>query len=808
MSLFDKQSRIEKLLSESQIGLWRVEFEEGKNPRLYADEKMLSLLGVSCDMTPEELFVFQRSCVAREDYDVFEEYSNEIFITGRAELVYHYINPENGVRIIRCSGVKEGVQDKCVYLAGTHQDITETVRLEKGRAIEKNLKKENLELRKSQTFTRDFFDKLIKLQVCGIIAYRIPSREIMVVNDTAKVLYGLPADAEFNDEDAKDFSKRVEYDGGEATVTRLKELRKPGDSVSFSMWVTHKNGRKMHIHVNTMIAEIEAGDRIVISSLLDISSLTQIRADNVRLEEQLEIIQSLSKNFEVIYYIDVKKQTYREVNSKREDIHEAIGSNGNIWNMIRVLNSEFVRESHRDRFAEFFDLETLNLKLSDKEWISIQIENYQSEWMELYLISAKRNSEGDCERLIFASHNITETKRKELAYRQALETTTLEAKAASDAKSKFLMTMSHDIRTPMNAIIGFIDLLDKYRADEEQFTTYYKKARRSCDFLLSLINNVLEITRIESGKVTVDEAVSDTSLLFAEIYDVFDEMMSAKNIKFIGEIDLKHRYVFCDDTKLKEIFLNLLSNAYKYTPAGGTVDMMVTELASDREGFALFETVVSDTGIGMSKDFIPKIFDRFSRESSYTDNKIEGTGLGMAIVKSLVELMGGKITLESELGVGTTYTIRLYHKIADESHILKPESSEEINKIFLGKRILLTEDNELNAEIASEILKAKGFEVDRARDGIECVDMLQKAKVDYYDLILMDIQMPNMDGYKATQIIRQMKSRKRSSIPIVAMTANAFEEDRQKAAEAGMNGHLAKPISVPLLVKTLAELLA
>jgi CheY-like chemotaxis protein len=291
------------------------------------------------------------------------------------------------------------------------------------------------------------------------------------------------------------------------------------------------------------------------------------------------------------------------------------------------------------------------------------------------------------------------------------------------------------------------------------------------------------------------------------LYSVFQDMMEEKGIAFTRQINVQHHYVFCDPIKLREVFLNILSNAYKYTNAGGKVNMHLEEIPCDREGYALYQTTISDTGIGMSKAFLPHIFEEFSRESNTTDNKIEGTGLGMPIVKRLVDFMEGSIEVQSEKGKGSTFVITIPHKIADRADLIDHSACNYEPELFAGKRILLAEDNDLNAEIAIEILQEAGFEVERAEDGQICVDMIKKAEAGYYDIILMDIQMPHMNGYDATREIRSMEDSGKAMIPILARTANAFEEDKYEAIQAGMNGHLGKPVNVTELMKTLGGLL-
>ena len=389
-----------------------------------------------------------------------------------------------------------------------------------------------------------------------------------------------------------------------------------------------------------------------------------------------------------------------------------------------------------------------------------------------------------------------------------LEWAKTQAEAASSAKTSFLFNMSHDIRTPMNAIMGFRDLLEKHIDEPERRADYLRKIKDASKVLLSIINNVLEMARIEKGTVVVEEVAMNTKNFGISIFSVFSEMMAEKNIEFTHEDLVVHHNVYCDPTKMREIFMNLLSNAYKYTKPGGKVHVRLRELPSDREGYGLFETSVSDTGIGMSAEYLAHIFEEFSRENTSTANKIEGTGLGMPIVKRLVELMGGTIRVSSEKGVGTTFVVTLPHRIANESENAEPENIVTDETVFEGKRILLAEDNDLNAEIAEEILTSAGFMIERAEDGAICYEKIVSSETGYYDLVLMDIQMPNMDGYQATRAIRALADKEKANIPIIAMTANAFEEDRSKAVNVGMNGHIAKPIDVTELLRVLARVLA
>ena len=392
-----------------------------------------------------------------------------------------------------------------------------------------------------------------------------------------------------------------------------------------------------------------------------------------------------------------------------------------------------------------------------------------------------------------------------------LEIALKKAEDASLAKTRFLHNMSHDIRTPMNAILGYTQLMEDELKGKELPETldHLKKLKQSGNLLLSILNNVLDMARIESGKMEIDESYGQIKEIQQTLLEIFDDEAKKKNIAFHYTVNVEHEHVLIDITKVKEIFANILSNAIKYTPSGGSVTVNVDELPCDEPGYMIARTSVSDTGIGMSQEYLTRIFEAFTREQNTTKSKIAGSGLGMSIVKKYVELLGGTINVESEPGKGSIFTVTLKHRIADEGYYKKMhvETPGTGSEILAGKNILLAEDNDLNAEIAVAILERFGLKAERVEDGIQCVSRIKKMPAGTYDMILTDIQMPKMDGYQATQEIRHLPDQDKACIPIVAMTANVFEEDKREAATAGMNGHIAKPIQADDLLPTLVEII-
>ncbi len=395
-------------------------------------------------------------------------------------------------------------------------------------------------------------------------------------------------------------------------------------------------------------------------------------------------------------------------------------------------------------------------------------------------------------------------RRLEAERRQALEKATDAARAANEAKSAFLFNMSHDIRTPMNAIIGYAELAQRHLADSDKLGRYLENIQVCGKKLLVLLNDVLDLARIENNKTAIEMAPVKLADVVESSLSMFRNAADKKHLELSSATSLSHPYVFTDEVHYSEILMNILSNALKYTPPGGRVSLTVTELPADDPAFCRVRAVIADTGVGMSEEFLKHIFEAFSRERTSTASGIEGTGLGMGIVKRLVDLMKGEITVTSELGKGSVFTVTLPCRIARaEDAVVRRADEPQDYTDLTGRRVLLAEDNDLNAEIALELLAESGIQADRAADGVDCVALLEKAPAHYYDAVLMDIQMPVMNGYDAARKIRRLKDAAKAKTPIIAMTANAFSEDRAKALASGMNDHVAKPIDMNVLLPAL-----
>lgn len=477
-------------------------------------------------------------------------------------------------------------------------------------------------------------------------------------------------------------------------------------------------------------------------------------------------------------------------------------------NILLEQVNRLIAKPFRKSSVEFYDSKTIAKRLEGKNSLFHSCERTDGTWILSMIVPQKYDENGCVVSVLLANRDFTEEKKRELEQEEALRQEKIKAEKANEAKSIFLFNMSHDIRTPMNAIVGYSQLMKK-ELTNPKLVHYQEMIEQSSQLLLSIINNVLDMARVESGKMELDENYEVIGNISQLVCSAFAAEASRKNIELNIIVNVEHKHIIVDSTKMQEILSNLISNAIKYTSAGGKVTIDTKELPYDKEDYALIQTKVSDTGIGMSEDFLPSLFELFTRERNTTLSKIPGTGLGMAIVKNFVDLMNGSIEVESELGKGSTFTITIPHKIANKDYTNRNiESSNEFDIDFMGKRILLAEDNELNAEITTTILSEMGFEVKVVEDGILCVNEIQQQPANTYDLILMDIQMPNMDGYKATHCIRRLFQPEKANIPIIAMSANAFEEDKKKAFDVKMNDYITKPIDFQKMEQVLKHILS
>lgn len=545
---------------------------------------------------------------------------------------------------------------------------------------------------------------------------------------------------------------------------------------------------------------------IVIFTLFRTVRIHMEQESIMREQKRLQIINALGHAYSFILLIDIKKNTLEVVKSA-----DVAGPNYRKKNLINELKKEYIDSmiapSFQKSYLEFTDMDTMESRLKEHDSLSCVSQTIEGTWIRSMIVPQKYDEKGNLSTVLLAISDVTDEKEHELEQDRILRNALSSAEHANRAKTAFLNNMSHDIRTPMNAIIGFTSLAAEHLDDREIIRDYLEKISTSGKHLLSLINDVLDMSRIESGSVKIEKTNVHLPDVLEDLKTIILESVHAKQQKLLIKMqDVVHEDIITDKLRLTQVLLNIISNAVKFTPVGGTIHILVEEKASQKAGYAVYSFCIKDNGIGMSKEFQEHVFDSFARERTVTESGITGTGLGMAITKNIVDLMGGTIHLTSKQGEGSEFIVTLECELANKTVQNKQSSCPKAEKKHLdysGKKVLLVEDNELNREIATEILKSLGLKVDWAADGMEAVEIMSSEAGNQYDMIFMDIQMPKMDGYTATREIRTLKDMKKANVPIIAMTANAFDEDRKKAIKAGMNGHIAKPIDVDVILQNL-----
>ena len=541
-------------------------------------------------------------------------------------------------------------------------------------------------------------------------------------------------------------------------------------------------------------------------------------------------INSLSRLFISTYYLDLQTGKREYLSNAEEKIEEYL--TGDFYkeapedheDAIRVYADSYVHQEDRETYCNMCSRNYMAKTLSrDNLFYSFnyrQMAGGVEKWFRMHVIVASYSPDGKVTHVVLAIMDVDNEIKRDIQQKEAVEQALVAAENANKAKSRFLSNMSHDIRTPMNAITGFANLAQTHIEDKKLVKDYLDKIQSASKHLLNLINDILDMSRIESGKVQIEESEVSLNEVVDDVKNLIQPMAEDKGIRFDIANEIVNNYVYCDKLRLNQILINLLGNAVKFTPEGGVISLRVHQEMVAPEGYGVYIFKVKDNGIGIGAEFLDSIFQAFEREKSTENSGIQGTGLGLSITKSIVKMMGGKISVESEPNKGTEFTVKVVFQLQDiddtsndyEAKLEKKEleeatKQEEQRALFTGRKILLVEDNKLNREIARMLLSEQGFVVDEAIDGNVAVEKLKASHAGEYAVVLMDIQMPIMDGYEATKAIRDLDNRILANVPIVAMTANAFGEERQKAYACGMNGYVTKPIDINVLFETLKQII-
>ena len=520
-----------------------------------------------------------------------------------------------------------------------------------------------------------------------------------------------------------------------------------------------------------------------------------------------EIILAIATLYVTIVHVNVKERTY-ELLKGHDLVQKIFGQKGKIDDVMEILPTTFAAKEWREQYREFLDFDTLAERLRNTNFVSNEFVNINGEWRVSRFIVKSRDTQGNVVDVLYVVRDITEEKLRELMYQKQLKASMEDAQRANISKTAFLQRMSHDIRTPLNGIVGMIHIAEKHKNDVAKLREFRQKVLQSTDYLQKLINNVLDISKLESGSLMLEYKSFDLVELLSNNMTVVAMSAYENGVRFEGGVEantIRHRYLIGSPVHLSRVLMNLASNAIKYNHFHGTVNVNCEEL-SDDGNMAVFKFVCSDTGLGMSEEFQKHAFDVFAQEGKQSTTTFSGSGLGLSIVKDIIELMGGMIELESKENVGSTFTVTVPFKI---DHLVENNDSQKDScsqsMELSGKRVLLVEDNAINMEIAHAILEEEHLNITEAKNGKEALEIFQNSKLNEYDVIIMDVMMPVMDGLEATKAIRMLEREDAKRIPIIAMTANAFEEDRKACLDAGMDEHIGKPIDIPLLKRTITK---
>lgn len=792
MDCLESSDLTHAILSSAGVGLWVIEVDEGRPPRMYADKALLQILGFPEETLPEDLYNLWCNNVDLSYYEAYAEFVEQMNRGEMSELEYAWNHQSRGVIFLQNHGKRNDEYKRGVRLEGCCTDVTEQIEFK-------------MHLRELDQYSDiantlgDGFDNIYYVDINDNSFIEFNAQGVVKTLD-AKNCNDFFAGFEQALEKVvyrEDWDAVQEFIDKEKLLRSLENDRAVSISFRFSF-----DGRLVYYRLKA--TKTPDSENHIVVTLENVDEEESAKAERKAIANRdMAVISGLSDDFGCVVYVDY--ETLSEVHYRFDPMFDEMvpgwSEIKNFGERLDVLVNTVVHPSDRESFCAATEPAKV-LDMVEHEHVYFVNFRLQVHGEDVYYQIKFVKDENSKNHVIAGFHSVDAETKREMA---SLE----KAELANKAKSAFLFNMSHDIRTPLNAMIGFTDMAVKNIDDKAKALDCLNKSKLSSEHLLSLINDVLDMSRIESGKVELDLNPVDLDENGDDLVPMLKSLAEKKNVHFeFNRHDIRDRYVYVDFLRLNQVLINVVSNAVKYTPSGGSVTVDIRQVASDRDGYGMYQFVIQDTGIGMSAEYQQHLFDEFSRERTSTVSKQQGTGLGLAITKRIIDMMEGSIEVDSKVGEGSKFTIRIPMRIQEHPEDVEQvrfAHSEEEPVSFEGFKILVVEDNELNLEISKDILESAGVVVESAEDGSIAVDRLKEKGPDYYDCILMDIQMPVMDGFEATRTIRQMFPDKR--IPIIALSANAFDEDRRKSFEAGMDGHLAKPIVIAQLEDALKKFL-
>ena len=792
MDCIESSDLTHAILSSAGLGLWTIELDDGKPPRMYADKAFLQILGLPDETLPEDLYNLWCNNIDLSYYEAFAESIDQMTRGEMSELEYAWNHQARGIIFLKSYGGRNDEYTRGVRLEGCCSDITEQIEF-------KMHLRELAQYSDIANTLGDGFDSIYYVDTSDNSFIEFNAQGVMKTLDvkTSNDFFEGFGQALENVVYREDLEAVKDFINKENLLNGLENDR--AVSVAFRFFI---DGRLVYYRLKA--AKTPDSDNHIVVTLENVDEEETAKAERKAISiRDMAVISGLSDDFGCVVYVDY--ETLSEAHYRFDPVFEKFvpgwSQIDNFGKRLELLVNTVVHPSDREAFCAATEPAKV-LEMVERDHMYFVNFRLQIDGEDIYYQIKFVKDENSKNHVIAGFHSVDAETKREMA---SLE----KAELANKAKSAFLFNMSHDIRTPLNAMIGFTDMAVKNINDKAKVLDYLSKSKLSSEHLLSLINDVLDMSRIESGKVELDLNPVNLDENGDDIVPMLKALAEKKNVHFeFVRHDVENRYVYVDFLRMNQVIINVVSNAVKYTPSGGSVQVDISEIPSDREGYGLYQFVIKDTGIGMSPEYLHHLFDEFSRERTSTVSKQQGTGLGLAITKRIVDMMEGSIDVESKVGEGSKFTIRIPLRIQEN-----PEAVDQVRFVhseresvsFEGFKVLVVEDNELNLEISKDVLESAGVVVESAADGSIAVECLKEKGPDYYDCILMDIQMPVMDGFEATRAIRKMFLDKR--IPIIALSANAFDEDRRKSFEAGMDGHLAKPIVIAQLEDALKKFL-
>lgn len=828
------QSETQQTLSGSRTGIWKlIAHKDGKTDMIF-DDVMSDMMGFDRNAPSQDNISRLTEHIADEDRERFNKYIDNLINIGSDEIIYKWNHPTKGMRYIRCGGWKNSEENGAAVIRGYHQDITD---------IMKQHERNELAVK----MMKDAYFRICFVDLNADSIFDLKCGDEKITSDSFSEYVKYLAESGIVEDDYKSL-----FLSSFASDTIKKELNTSAKLLEFTY--RRKNIDGDHQWARSIIVPVDDYSDKNACFIWYVKNISEEKAMELkaarsktelsRMKESLTIsdrvINAFSSIYNFSYYIDLTDHTYSQIQFTKLAEEVSGGSNNTYSQALHNYLTQVIEKSYQKKMAEFMNIDTIAERLDGKNVISCDYLNVYGKWIRASYMPASRDENGRLTHAVFVGQDIDGDRKKELQQRDALErayesekaalkrseaskaeteklllkiqalnkeleSAYTEAKLANTAKTDFLTRMSHDIRTPINGIIGLLNMADKYPDDIEMLKEYRLKEHTAVNHLLSLVNDVLDMAKLESGNIDLSEEPFNINEVIDECFDIISTTAAKRGLKCIrnGPKPIEHDELIGSPLHVKQILINILSNAVKYNRPNGTVTSEITEIFSDNDNVVI-RFSIADTGIGMSEEFQKKMFEPFTQENSGSRSEYHGTGLGMSIIKKLTDIMKGTIEVTSHKDIGSKFVVTLPFKINHDAHAADSEIVLEKN-VLSGMKILLVEDNGLNAEIAQFMLKEEGASVDTAKDGEEAVRVFSASETGHYDVILMDIMMPVMDGCTAAREIRKLQRDDADRIPIIAMTANAFVEDVKKSRAAGMNDHIAKPLDTKKMLTTIVR---